>query len=175
MYRSSRLPLDIKVLKLGYQIFLELLVGSCHRSTDLDLPSLLAERPAELPQWHLLTGVVNLKDPPAQPKLTILLLDNDGGALVTALDGGLVLHRGEAPVAEGVAADGGVAGVVVEVLDARLDPLPLGGARLGEGEQEAGLVVLVGVGQGEGDGYRDEAFNGAGGVSARGSCGSFSI
>lgn len=63
-----------------------------------------------------------------------------------------------APISPAVTADGGKAGLVVEELDAGLDPLSRGGggAWLGEFEENAGLVELEGVGGGESDGCGDE-------------------
>lgn len=77
--------------------------------------------------------------------------DQDGDGLAAGLDVGGGAGVGDAPVGPVVAADGGEARLAVEELDARLDPFA-GGAGLGQDENEAGLVELVGVGGGEGEG-----------------------
>lgn len=71
-------------------------------------------------------------------------LDQNGDGLAPGLDlrGGRGV--GDAPVGPVVAADGGEARLAVEVLDAGLDPLAREGG-LGEDEDDAGLVELVGV------------------------------
>lgn len=78
--------------------------------------------------------------------MSVQPLDQNGHALAPGLNlrGGRGV--GDAPVGPVVAADGGQARLAVEVLDAGLDPLAReGGGGLGEDEEDAGLVELVGV------------------------------
>ena len=88
------------------------------------------------------------------PSLTNLLLNEDGDGLFSVFDvSGArgVLERGYAPVGPAITADGGQARLAVEEFDAGLDPFA-GLGRMGDDEEDAGLVELEGVFGVEGEG-----------------------
>jgi hypothetical protein len=108
--------------------------------------------------------------PQAPSQLANLRLDVDRDALGAVLD--VVGARGwggYAPVGPGVARDDGEADGVVEAFDAGLDPFAGAGGGVGEGEQEAALVVLLDVGRGESEGGGREFVEGSGGEVVEGS------
>ena len=76
----------------------------------------------------------------------------------------------DGPVGPLVAGDGGNARFGVVELDAGFDPFAGLGGVVGEGEEEAGLVVLGGVRGGEGEGGGLEGGEGAFAVRAEGGC-----
>lgn len=94
----------------------------------------------------------------------------DGDALRTGNNVVAGCDVGDAPVGPGVAADDGEARAAVVELDARLDPLARGRGvgGVGDGQQDARLVVLLRVGCGEGDGCGSKGVDRAGGVRADG-------
>lgn len=99
-------------------------------------------------------------------------LHENGHGLGTGLD--VCRGRGDvgdAPVGPVVAADGGEAGRVVEVLDAGFDPFAGGaGGGTGEEEEDAGLVELVGVCCCEGEACGAEFWKGVLGEGFVGGC-----
>lgn len=120
----------------------------------------MPKHPGNLPQGRLLAVLEGI-----HPDGVLLALDADGDAAGAGDDVVGVLGVGDGPVGPGVAADGAEARAGVEELEAGLDPLARVG-RVGEEQEEAGLVELVGVGGGECEGCGGECLEGAGGVGA---------
>ena len=168
-------PLDIEVLELAFERFAGLLVRARHQGTHLKLPALtrlIGKHPAHLPQGLALAVLGDVVDPERDAVGILLLLDEDGDRRAAGLDvtdngGG---QRGDAPVGEAVAGDGGQDGRAVDELDAGLDPLAgcVGRVVRGEAEEEAGLVVERAVGRREGDCGGEEVRDGGDGVGAGG-------
>lgn len=126
----GRFPLDVKVLKLGFQSLLGLLARPSNQSTDFQLPALTttfnSKHPANLPQRGLAAGLINVVHPKTRAGIAILPLDSNGDGLPAGRDGlgcGLVRDAGDAPVGPVVAAHGRQARGSIEELYTCLDPL----------------------------------------------------
>lgn len=104
--------------------------------------------------------------PQRHAQLIVTPLSRDGHRAGGVADLLATRRIGDAPVGVVVRADGREAGRIVEELDAGLDPFPVG--PVGEFEEDARLVELVGVGGEEGYGCGFEAEGWAFGVDSVG-------
>lgn len=169
---SPSVPVDGKLGKRGLQLIRRVLGGPRNGGGDLDLPAVAGgrpKRPGDFPQGRLAAVPVEVVHPQRRAGPVVAALDGDGDGAGGVADLVAAGGVGDAPVGVVVGADGGQAGRVVEELDARLDPFPVGA--VGELEEDAGLVELVGVCGEEGDACGFEAEGWALGMDAIGGCG----